>query len=53
VRDALSDGRLVEILPAWKHELERGALFALHPDDPGRAVLRHTFLSALEAMAHV
>jgi len=53
VRDALRDGRLVEVLPAWRHEreAERGALYAVHPADPGKERLRNAFLSALEAVA--
>jgi DNA-binding transcriptional LysR family regulator len=52
VRDALRDRRLVRVLPAWQHErdADRGALYAVHPDDPGKERLRSTFLQALEAV---
>jgi len=50
VRDALADGRLVEVLRAWRHERERdrGALYAVHPVDPGKDRLRRALLAALD-----
>jgi len=50
VRDALADGRLVEVLRAWRHESERdrGALYAVHPADPGKDRLRRALLAALD-----
>jgi DNA-binding transcriptional LysR family regulator len=53
VRDAIRDGRLVRVLRAWQHErdADRGALYAVHPDDPGKDRLRTAFLGALDAVA--
>jgi DNA-binding transcriptional LysR family regulator len=50
VRGALRDGHLVEVLRPWRHERERdqGALFAVHPVDPGKDRLRRAFLAALD-----
>ena len=52
VRDAIRDGRLVHVLRSWHHErdADRGALYAVHPDDPGKDRLRAAFLDALDAV---
>lgn len=50
VRDAVAGGQLVEVLRAWRHERERerGALYAVHPVDPGKDRLRRALLVALD-----